>query len=130
MSVQEYLDKYMLSRKIEDAVNAAVRAKSNDPVLFIVSFFNSISPLILLNLKIHSFSLIFLWFYWKKANHMINSVNSVITKVKARQILDSRGIPTIEVELSTNKGTFRASAPSGPSTGLYVSFCFLFIRDF
>ncbi|XP_057548366.1 cytosolic enolase 3 [Amaranthus tricolor] len=88
MSVQEYLDKYMLSRKIEDAVNAAVRAKSNDPVLFI-------------------------------ANHMINSVNSVITKVKARQILDSRGIPTIEVELSTNKGTFRASAPSGPSTGLY-----------
>lgn len=37
MSVQEYLDKHMLSRKIEDAVNAAVRAKTNDPVLFIVS---------------------------------------------------------------------------------------------
>jgi len=38
MSVQEYLDKHMLSRKIEDAVNAAVRAKTSDPVLFIVSF--------------------------------------------------------------------------------------------
>lgn len=38
MSVQEYLDKYMLSRKIEDAVNAAVRAKTADPVLFIVIF--------------------------------------------------------------------------------------------
>lgn len=36
MSVQDYLDKHMLSRKIEDAVNAAVRAKTSDPVLFIV----------------------------------------------------------------------------------------------
>lgn len=36
MSVQEYLDKFMLSRKIEEAVNAAVRAKTPDPVLFIV----------------------------------------------------------------------------------------------
>ncbi|KNA12540.1 hypothetical protein SOVF_125010 [Spinacia oleracea] len=88
MSVQEYLDKHMLSRKIEDAVNAAVRAKTNDPVLFI-------------------------------ANHMLKSVQSVITKVKARQILDSRGIPTVEVELSTNKGVFRASSPSGPSSGMF-----------
>ena len=38
MSVQDYLDKHTLSRKIEDAVNAAVRAKTPDPVLFIVSF--------------------------------------------------------------------------------------------
>ena len=38
MSVQDYLDKHMLSRKIEDAVNAAVRAKTSDPVLFIVMF--------------------------------------------------------------------------------------------
>lgn len=38
MSVQEYLDKHMLSRKIEDAVNAAVRSKTPDPVLFIVMF--------------------------------------------------------------------------------------------
>lgn len=38
MSVQEYLDKHALSRKIEDAVNAAVRAKTSDPVLFIVRF--------------------------------------------------------------------------------------------
>lgn len=36
MSVQEYLDKHLLARKIEDAVNAAVRAKASDPVLFIV----------------------------------------------------------------------------------------------
>ncbi|XP_052199131.1 cytosolic enolase 3 isoform X2 [Diospyros lotus] len=88
MSVQEYLDKHMLSRKIEDAVNAAVRAKTPDPVLFI-------------------------------SNHMKKAVPSVITKVKARQILDSRGIPTVEVDLHTNKGVFRASAPSGATSGMY-----------
>lgn len=86
--MQEYLDKHMLSRKIEDAVNAAVRAKTPDPVLFI-------------------------------SNHMKKAVPSVITKVKARQILDSRGIPTVEVDLYTNKGVFRASAPSGASSGMY-----------
>uniref|UniRef100_A0A7N0TG12 phosphopyruvate hydratase n=1 Tax=Kalanchoe fedtschenkoi TaxID=63787 RepID=A0A7N0TG12_KALFE len=53
------------------------------------------------------------------SNHMRKAVPSVITKVKARQILDSRGIPTVEVDLHTNKGVFRASAPSGESTGLY-----------
>ncbi len=36
MSVQEYLEKHRLSMRIEDAVNAAVRAKSTDPVIFIV----------------------------------------------------------------------------------------------
>lgn len=86
--MQEYLDKYMLSRKIEDAVNAAVRAKTPDPVLFI-------------------------------SNHMKKAVPSVITKIKARQILDSRGIPTVEVDLYTNKGVFRASVPSGAASGMY-----------
>jgi len=42
MSVQEYLDKHVLSRKIEDAVNAAVRAKTPDPVLFIVNLSHSL----------------------------------------------------------------------------------------
>uniref|UniRef100_A0A0V0IDC0 phosphopyruvate hydratase n=1 Tax=Solanum chacoense TaxID=4108 RepID=A0A0V0IDC0_SOLCH len=50
---------------------------------------------------------------------MRKAVPSVITKVKARQILDSRGIPTVEVDLHTNKGLFRASAPSGASSGMY-----------
>lgn len=44
MSVQEYLDKHLLSRKIEDAVNAAVRAKASDPVLFIVPIPLTTSP--------------------------------------------------------------------------------------
>ena len=49
---------------------------------------------------------------------MRKSVPSVITKIKARQILDSRGIPTVEVDLFTNKGMFRASVPSGDTTGM------------
>jgi enolase len=35
MSVQEYLGKHLLSRKIEEALNTAVRAKAPDPALFI-----------------------------------------------------------------------------------------------
>ena len=43
---------------------------------------------------------------------------SVISSVYARQILDSRGNPTVEVEVMTEAGGFgRASAPSGASTG-------------
>lgn len=42
-----------------------------------------------------------------------------IRNLKAREILDSRTNPTVEVELKTDKGVFRASVPSGASTGKY-----------
>lgn len=42
-----------------------------------------------------------------------------IKEIKAREILDSRGNPTIEVELKTNFGNFFASVPSGASKGKY-----------
>ena len=43
---------------------------------------------------------------------------SVITDIFAREILDSRGNPTVEVEMYTELGGFgRASVPSGASTG-------------
>jgi len=42
-----------------------------------------------------------------------------ITGIKAREILDSRGNPTVEVDLTTGQGMFRASVPSGASTGIY-----------
>lgn len=43
---------------------------------------------------------------------------SVIIKVHARQILDSRGNPTIEVDVVTDNGILgRAAVPSGASTG-------------
>ena len=40
-----------------------------------------------------------------------------ITKLVGRQILDSRGNPTVEVDVSTPFGTSRAIVPSGASTG-------------
>jgi len=45
--------------------------------------------------------------------------NSKIHSIKAREILDSRGNPTVEVDLETNLGIFRASVPSGASRGKY-----------
>lgn len=42
-----------------------------------------------------------------------------IKKIFARQIFDSRGNPTVEVDLTTDKGVFRAAVPSGASTGIH-----------
>jgi len=42
---------------------------------------------------------------------------STITKLHAREVIDSRGNPTVEVELSTHNGIFRSIVPSGASTG-------------
>ena len=39
--------------------------------------------------------------------------------IRAREIFDSRGYPTVEVDLCTDTGLFRAAVPSGASTGIY-----------
>jgi enolase len=45
---------------------------------------------------------------------------SVITDIRAREILDSRGNPTVEVEVWTENDVMgRAAVPSGASTGKY-----------
>ena len=47
-------------------------------------------------------------------------MNSAIEKIYAREILDSRGNPTIEVDVITQSGHLgRAAVPSGASTGEY-----------
>ncbi|GIX61507.1 enolase, putative [Babesia caballi] len=51
---------------------------------------------------------------------------SAIKFVHAREILDSRGNPTVEVDLGTGDGIFRAACPSGASTGIYEA---LELRD-
>lgn len=43
----------------------------------------------------------------------------MIKKIIAREILDSRGNPTVEAEVITNKCIAQASVPSGASTGIY-----------
>jgi enolase len=45
---------------------------------------------------------------------------SYISEIFARQILDSRGNPTVEVDVITDDGAFgRAAVPSGASTGIH-----------
>lgn len=47
-------------------------------------------------------------------------LSATITDVCAREILDSRGNPTVEVDLTLSTGSVhRASVPSGASTGAY-----------
>jgi len=53
-------------------------------------------------------------------------MSGTIKKIFARQIYDSRGNPTIEVDLTTEKGIFRAAVPSGASTGIHEA---LELRD-
>ena len=43
----------------------------------------------------------------------------IIVDVYAREVLDSRGNPTVEVEVTTESGAYgRAMVPSGASTGV------------
>lgn len=52
---------------------------------------------------------------------------ATITSVKAREIIDSRGNPTVEADVLTSDGQcFRAAVPSGASTGVYEA---LELRD-
>lgn len=44
---------------------------------------------------------------------------ATITGLKGREIIDSRGNPTVEVDVHTEIGMFRASVPSGASTGIH-----------
>jgi len=51
---------------------------------------------------------------------------SEITSIKAREVLDSRGNPTVEVDVKTEHGVFRAITPSGASAGSHEA---LELRD-
>ena len=54
-------------------------------------------------------------------------MNTNIEKIHAREILDSRGNPTVEVEVTLEGGAFgRAAVPSGASTGVHEA---LELRD-
>ena len=38
MSIQEYIEQHNLSKKVEEVINAAVKAKAPEPISFMVSF--------------------------------------------------------------------------------------------
>ena len=69
-----------------------------------------------LNLFYHNYS----HFFFKITNIAKTKIMSAIIDIKARQILDSRGNPTVEVDVYTESGKFgRAAVPSGASTGAH-----------
>eukprot|EP00884_Botryococcus_braunii_P017724 jgi/Botrbrau1/4635/Bobra.33_2s0007.1 len=88
LSVQEYLDKHELSKKVEEAINQTVKIKPEEPLSYMAAELQKLAP-------------------------------SAITKVVGRQIFDSRGNPTVEADVHTAKGLFRAAVPSGASTGIH-----------
>ncbi|EFA09610.1 enolase [Tribolium castaneum] len=55
-----------------------------------------------------------------------SAAKTLVKKIQARQIFDSRGNPTVEVDLVTDLGLFRAALPSGASTGVHEA---LELRD-
>ena len=59
--------------------------------------------------------------------HAKNRNFSTIAQVKAREIIDSRGNPTVEADVILENGqVYRAAVPSGASTGVYEA---LELRD-
>ncbi|MDG6964669.1 MAG: phosphopyruvate hydratase [Nitrososphaerota archaeon] len=54
------------------------------------------------------------------------ATKTTILEIKARQVLDSRGNPTVEAEVTTSKAMGRASVPSGASKGKHEA---LELRD-
>lgn len=93
-TVQDYINQHSLKESVEEAINACVRDKSEDPLLFLSQFFAA-----------------------KSASG--DAAVGAILKVVGRMIIDSRGNPTCEADVYTNKGMFRAAVPSGASTGIY-----------
>jgi len=94
--VQQYLDQHKIQSLVEDCINACVKATAPDPCLFM-------------------------------SQHLAaKAAPETITKVHARQIFDSRGNPTVEVDVTTTKSKYTAAVPSGASTGVYEA---LELRD-
>ena len=49
MSVQEYIDKHELTKRVEDAINATVKAKPDEPLSFLVSIADQCEPVPLIS---------------------------------------------------------------------------------
>ena len=73
--VQAYLDTHKIQATVEEAINACVKANAADPCLFM-------------------------------SQHLASkAAPETITKIWARQIFDSRGNPTVEVDVTTTRAS-------------------------
>ncbi|CAI5524304.1 unnamed protein product, partial [Closterium sp. Naga37s-1] len=61
------------------------------------------------------------------ARHLQRAAPSIILSVKGRMVLDARGEPTVEAEVGSHRGKFRASVPTGVTSGI-VSFSHLLLH--
>merc|ERR1740129_2460437 len=60
-------------------------------------------------------------FPWQKKDldKLPEDEKAQIISIVGREVMDSRGNPTVEAELTTGYGTFTSAVPSGASTGIY-----------
>jgi enolase len=64
---------------------------------------------------------------WQNNSNPLSNIMTAIESIRAREILDSRGNPTVEVDVRLRGGAFgRAAVPSGASTGAHEA---LELRD-
>ena len=200
MSIQEYIEEHALGKKVEDVINAAVKAKAAEPVSFMVRALPAISfireapkrrlqggrlepagcwirdrirsglhhrtfgsveypsklsrddrlvgraprrartpdgpaddrnyfrrcasprrkdRIGLAKIAANALAPVSVLSVHPQAEYLKKQTPAAITKIVGRQIFDSRGNPTVEADVYTHKGMFRAMTPSGASTGIH-----------
>lgn len=139
MTVQEYIEKHGLEKRVEEVLNACVKLKPEDPMEFMVRWRRrwrgrfgggSTCPLSLRDQiskskqgsgggPVTSPPTHRLPLPLPQAKELLKLSPPEIVKIVGRQIIDSRGNPTVECDVTTHKGTFRAAVPSGASTGVH-----------
>lgn len=105
--LSEYLTKHEISQKLNVYVNRVCKNLPEEPFQYLAKIIMEDFPS-------------------TDASAAASTDKVEITAIKARQVFDSRGNPTIEVELTTNLGTDVGMVPSGASTGIYEA---LELRD-
>eukprot|EP01083_Nonionella_stella_P213506 770032_1 len=86
--ILDYISKHKITNILNEAVNRLCQQKPTDP-----------------------------WTFLAADLEKQNEQRCVISKLQGREVLDSRGNPTVEVDLFTNELISRGTAPSGASTG-------------
>lgn len=143
-TVQSYIEKHNLQKRVEDVLNSTVKSKPEEPMSYMVrgdrgllaaacwwsqdapswprdrAFWGD-RPLLRCSPRQPAESLSTGVFYCSvlQAQELLKLSPAVIISIVGRQIIDSRGNPTVEADVTTFKGSFRAAVPSGASTGVH-----------
>ena len=111
----EYLRQHNIPELVNELIQQLVTAKPSQPVSFLRDALAKKKPGLQRSGEracVETVEELFAFFFF--------SCGTVIKAVKARQILDSRGNPTVEVDVLLDNGLLgRGAVPSGASTGEY-----------